>query len=355
MDSIRGGGGHRAVPGVVDAAELRALTTRLLILMTIGAAVFAQGATKKIVVVGLDEASTAELKKAAPPEVHLVSPPPDQFAAELGNADALISPQIRPDLLRAARHLQWLQILNSGVEDVLPMLRGSDITLTGLKAVLGPEVADHAMALLLALTRGLNLTIPARAWEAPDNVRQLTELRGRTAVIVGMGGVGAQIAMRAAAFGMPVIGVDPRNVAAPAGVRQVVKPDQLDAVLPMADVVFIAAPDTPATRGMIGMKQFDEMKRGAYFIAVSRGSVYSMDGLLKALGAKRLAGAGVDVTDPEPLPRNHPLWKFKNVVITPHIAGASDRSPARVVELLEENIRRFAAGQPLLNTVDPAH
>jgi phosphoglycerate dehydrogenase-like enzyme len=112
------------------------------------------------------------------------------------------------------------------------------------------------------------------------------------------------------------------------------------------------APDTPATRGMIGPAQFQKMKRGEWFIAVSRGQVYSMDGLVQALGSRHLAGAGIDVADPEPLPRNHPIWKFKNVVITPHVAGASDRSLVRVMELLRENIRRFAAGEPLLNTVD---
>jgi phosphoglycerate dehydrogenase-like enzyme len=131
-----------------------------------------------------------------------------------------------------------------------------------------------------------------------------------------------------------------------------VKPNQIDTVLPLADVVFVTVPETPATKGMIGAAQFQEMKRGAYFIAVSRGTVYSMDALVQALASRRLAGAGVDVTDPEPLPRNHPLWKFRNVVITPHIAGASDRSLTRVLELLRENISRFAAGQPLLNTVD---
>jgi phosphoglycerate dehydrogenase-like enzyme len=310
-------------------------------------------AKKKIVVVGLDDASFAELKKSAPASVRLVFPPPDQFAGEIVNADALISPQITRDQLRSAKNLRWLQILNSGVEDVAPLTRETNITLTNLKVVLGPEVADHAMALLLALTRGLNETIPARGkWEPPENVAQLTELNGKTAVIIGVGGVGTQIATRANAFGMSIIGVDLKDAAPAAFIRQMVKPGQIDSVLPLADVVFVTVPETPATKGMIGTAQFQQMKRGAYFIAVSRGTVYSMDGLVQALSSKRLAGAGVDVTDPEPLPRNHPLWKFKNVVITPHIAGASDRSLARVLELLRENINHFAAGEPLLNTVD---
>jgi phosphoglycerate dehydrogenase-like enzyme len=134
--------------------------------------------------------------------------------------------------------------------------------------------------------------------------------------------------------------------------KQVVKPAQLDSVLPMADVVFVAAPETAATKGIIGQAQFQKMKRGAWFIAVSRGTVYSMEGLVQALSNRHLAGAGIDVADPEPLPRNHPIWKFKNVVITPHVAGASDRSLVRVMELLRENIRRFAAGETLMNIVD---
>lgn len=335
------------------AAVTTSSPLRLIAFLLLIPALYGQGARKKIVVVGLDEASLSELKKSAPAGVRLVSPTPDQFAGELSNADGLISPQLTRDQLRGAKQLSWVQILNAGVEDVLPLVRSTNITLTNLKVVLGPEVADHAMALLLSLTRGLYETIPARGrWEQPENVAQLTELRGKTAVIVGVGGVGTQIAGRANGFGMTIIGVDPKDAAPASFIKQMVKPNQIDTVLPMADAIFVTVPETPATKGMIGAAQFQEMKRGAYFIAVSRGTVYSMDGLVQALSSKRLAGAGVDVTDPEPLPKNHPLWKFKNAVITPHIAGASDRSLPRVLELLRENINRFAAGQPLLNTID---
>jgi len=328
-------------------------TCRWILFLPLIAVAFGQAAKEKIVVVGLDEAAVAQLRKSAPPTVRLVTPLPGQVADELGNADAFISPQLNRDLLHAGKRLRWVQILNAGVEDVLPLLKETNIALTNLKVVLGPEVADHAMALLLALTRGLNETIPARGkWEQPENIAQLTELDGKTAVIVGVGGVGTQIAARAAAFGMTILGVDPKDAPPASVIQQMVKPNQIDTVLPRADVVFVTVPETPATKGMIGAAQFQEMKRGAYFIAVSRGSVYSMDALVQALASRRLAGAGVDVTDPEPLPKNHPLWKFKNVVITPHIAGASDRSLTRVLDLLRENINRFAAGSPLLNTVD---
>jgi len=131
-----------------------------------------------------------------------------------------------------------------------------------------------------------------------------------------------------------------------------VAPDRLDSVLPSADVVFIAAPLTQQTEGMMGARQFDLMKQNSYFIAISRGRLYDMDGLVKALDEKRLAGAGVDVTNPEPLPKGHALWNFPNAIITPHVAGLSDVEYTRDEELFIENLRRFAANEPLLNVVD---
>jgi phosphoglycerate dehydrogenase-like enzyme len=149
-----------------------------------------------------------------------------------------------------------------------------------------------------------------------------------------------------------VIGVDPEDKPFSPFVSKVVKPDQIDEVIPQADVVFISAPDTPMSHKMMGPKQFEEMKPHSYVIAVSRGGLYSMEGLVKALDSKRLDGAGVDVTDPEPLPKGHPLWRFDNVVITPHIAGRSDRDEERMTGTIKENVRRFLDGKPLLNVVD---
>jgi len=146
--------------------------------------------------------------------------------------------------------------------------------------------------------------------------------------------------------------VDPEDIPFMPVIKRVVKPDQLDDVLPGADVVFIPPPDTPASHKMMGAHEFDLMKKNAYFIAVSRGAIYDINGLVKALDSKKLAGAGVDVTDPEPLPKQHPLWRFDNVVITPHIAGRSDRDVARMAGTIKENLRRFVENKPLLNVVD---
>jgi len=149
-----------------------------------------------------------------------------------------------------------------------------------------------------------------------------------------------------------VVGVDPEDKPFSPFLKKVVKPDQLDEVLPEADVIFVSAPHTPKSNKMVGAREFELMKKDAYFIAVSRGGLYDMSGLVKALDSKRLAGAGVDVTDPEPLPKGHPLWKFPNVVITPHVAGRSDKDHARMVGTIKENIQRFVDGKPLVNVVD---
>jgi len=332
-------------------SAVRSLVLTLLVTFAFGQTT--QPAKKKILITGLPDSTVEELRKSAPPNVTIVSPPPAQVNAEIADADALIAAQLNRAELQASKQLKWVHIMNSGVEGIAPVFKNTDVTLTNLKVVLGPEVADHAMALLLSLTRGLYQTIPAKGkWEMPRNLNQLTDLRGKTALIVGVGGIGTNIAERAAGFGMTIIGVDPKDAAPASVIKQMVKPSQLDTVLPLADVVFITVPETDTTKGMIGATQFREMKRGAYFIAVSRGTIYSMDGLIEVLTNHHLAGAGLDVTDPEPLPANHPLWKIENVVITPHIAGASDVSLARVTEMLKENIRRFAIGEPLLNVVD---
>jgi phosphoglycerate dehydrogenase-like enzyme len=207
--------------------------------------------------------------------------------------------------------------------------------------------------MLLMLSRNLNVLYrndQQQIWN-PRSFHGI-ELRGKTAVVIGVGGIGTQISLRANAFGMNVIGVDPEDKPFMPFIQRVVKPDQLDEVLPEADVVFISVPDTPKSHKMMGARQFELMKKNSYFIAVSRGGIYDMNGLVKAMDEKRLAGAGVDVTDPEPLPKDHPLWKFPNAVITPHVAGRSDQDAGRMVGTIKENLKRFVEGKPMINVVD---
>lgn len=298
-------------------------------------------------------AEIEQLRQAAP-GLRLVLPAPDRLRVEIADAEAIVGP-VGAQLLAEAKKLKWLQVPSAGVEGYLRDAGFADgpAVLTNGKIVQGPEIADHALALLLALTRQIPRAVKAQASEAWEGRGvPLLELRGKTAVVIGVGGIGTQIAVRANAFGMKVIGVDPRDLPLLPFLEKTVPPDRLDDVLPQADVVFISAPHTGLSNKMMGPKQFDLMKRGAYFIAVSRGRIYDMNSLVQALDSKKLSGAGVDVTDPEPLPKGHPLWKFDNVVITPHLAGRSDGEHARYFELYRENLRRFDRGEPLLNVVD---
>jgi D-2-hydroxyacid dehydrogenase (NADP+) len=327
---------------------------QLLALCALTASSFAQ--SKKILLESNEPALLKQLQSASA-KVSIVPVNNDSVMREIADADAFIG-SIKPEHVRAGKKLQWVQIMSAGAERVLHLaggdeLRDSKIILTNNQIVQGPEIADHAMGMLLMLARGLH-TFYTHTQQEVWQPRPYPgiELNGRTAVIVGVGGIGTQIAFRAWAHGMTVIGVDPEDIPYMPVISKTVKPDRLDEVLPQADVVFVAAPHTTLSHKMLGPRQFELMKKGSYFIAVSRGGLYDLNSLVKALDSKQLAGAGVDVTDPEPLPKGHPLWKCSNVVVTPHIAGRSDKDRDRMVGTIQENIRRFVDGRPLINVVD---
>jgi phosphoglycerate dehydrogenase-like enzyme len=328
-----------------------------LILTALVSTLLIHAQQKKIVVPNGNAALMEELRSATP-DARIVAVERAKMMDEIGDADGYIG-EITSAEVRAAKNLKWVGVMSAGVERVLfpadgtSDLRDSNIVLTNNKIVQGPEIADHALAMLLMLSRNLYLLYKndqQQIWNA--HPYHGIELNGKTAVVIGVGGIGTQIALRANAFGMSVIGVDREDKPFLPFVKKFVKPDQLNAVLPEADVVFTSVPDTPQSHKMMGASQFALMKKNSYFIAVSRGGIYDMGGLVKALDERRLAGAGVDVTDPEPLPKDHPLWKFENAIITPHIAGRSDQDAGRMVGTIQENIRRFVAGKPLINVVD---
>lgn len=330
---------------------------RTIALLAVSAAALS---AQQVKILGL-QMSPADVQayQAVTDKARIVSVTKENVMKELADADAFIG-EITPEMVRAGKKLRWVQLRSAGVERVLHLsggndLRDSNIVLTNNQVVQGPEIADHAMAMLLALTRNIPQFIEMRKsgkWVA--NRANLLELNGRTAVVIGVGGIGFNIALRAWAHGMRVIGVDPDDKPMSPFVVKYVKPDQLDEVLPEADVVFISTPHTPLSHKMMGPKQFDLMKRDSFFIAVSRGGIYDLPSLVKALDSRKLAGAGVDVTDPEPLPENNALWKFDNAIVTPHIAGRSDKDNARMNDTVKANIKRFVEGKPLINVVDKA-
>ncbi len=299
----------------------------------------------------------ADLEKSHPSLRLLSTEGPAGLVARAAECDAVVDLGGADvgDVVRAGRRLRWVQVGSAGVERYVsaPELRDSAIVLTNAQIIQGPEIADHAFGLLLGLTRDIKYFGERMGKGGERRSRlPLIELGGRTALVIGLGGIGTQVAQRAAAFGMRVLAVDPVDVPMHRDVAYVGKPDELDALLPEADVVFSCVPRTPRSEKMLGARQFQLMKQGAYLVNVSRGAIVDTEALVAALRSGRVAGAGLDVTDPEPLPDGHPLWTMPNVVITPHVAGQSDRVGERRLKLYRDNVERFVDGRPLRNVVD---
>ncbi|MBL8863240.1 MAG: D-2-hydroxyacid dehydrogenase [Planctomycetes bacterium] len=301
----------------------------------------------------------AELARSAP-RVRIVAGLSRQEAlaraAEAHGADAAYA---SPEFLRAAVNLAWLQAPSAGVERWVGLeeLRSSErIVFTNQRGVHGPAIADHAFAMLLTLTRDLPVHLAGRArgtWlrEGSGELEPVA-LDGKTLLVVGLGGIGTEIARRGHGFGLRVLATRRGDEPGPEFVERVAKPSELLALLPEADVVALAVPLTPETEGLIDARALAAMKPGAYLVNVARGRVVDQEALVEALRSGKLAGACLDVTEPEPLPPQHPLWSFPNVVITPHVAARAEITGERRRALFRENLRRFDAGEPLLNVVD---
>lgn len=297
----------------------------------------------------------SDLREAAPDAELIICRGEGEAAERAGEADASYG-FISARIIRAGKSLRWVQQPSAGVEHLMqiPELVEGDIILTNMQRVYAPEIADQALGYLLAFGRDLGHFVRSqsdRRWGSrrPDVV--LDELAGKTMLIIGLGGIGTEIARRAYGFGMRIIATDPKVLERPLFVEELHRPDKFLGLLPRADVVASAVPLTKESRKMIGAEAFGLMKPGVVLINVSRGGVVDTDALVSALDSKKVAAAGLDVTDPEPLPDGHPLWS-RNVIITPHTAGQSPGGQRRCHEVFRENLRRFAAGEMLLNVVD---
>lgn len=314
---------------------------------------------KRIVVpAGLMPAKINELKRVAPKVEFVPVKDAAEAAKEAASADAVVG-FCSADIVKNGKDLRWIQVGHAGVEkDLVPEVVKSKAVFTNTQRLYGPNVADQALALLLVLSRGIKQPANGSSaklpvWEQLKDGVKPQELHGKTALIVGLGGIGTQIARRTNAFGMRVMAVDPKEgLERPDFVFSLDKPAKLLELLPKADVVILACPLTAETKGMFGEKQFAAMKPTAHFVNIARGGIVQTDALVKALEKKQIAGAGLDVTDPEPLPDSHPLWKMANVVISPHLGGQADGARDRQWRLWRENVRRFAVGEPLLCVVD---
>ena len=308
---------------------------------------------KILVTVPLIDVQVDRVRDAAGDAAVVLAADPGEQRQEIQGADVLFG-HMTPELLEFAPHLRWVHQTGAGVDGALfPAFVESDIIFTSEKGYVGTHLADHAIALLLSLARGIARSIREQTWDNRMPIRAASwELSDKTMGIVGLGGTGRAVAQRALGFEMRVLAVDPETVALPPGVEVCWPMDQFHRLLGEADTVVICAPLTAETHGMFDRAAFRAMRRHAILVNVTRGKIVDEAALMEALNEQLIAGAALDVTPQEPLPADHPLWNMNNVVITPHTAGGSPLRQDRVVDLFCRNLRRFRAGERLESVID---
>ena len=260
---------------------------------------------------------------------------------------------LTPELLARARRLRWVQAPLAGLENyIFPALAQSDVILTNMAGIYSDMISDHALTYVLMFARGFHLYRhyqAAHAWLEPAPVRHLSDC---VLGVLGLGGIGAEVARKGKALGLRVLGVEARSIEPPPGVDEMVGPQELDSVLPRTDFLVVCVPHTPRTVGLIGRRELDLMPASAFLINVGRGVVVKLADLTQALRDGTVAGAGLDVFETEPLPPAHPLWSMRNVILTPHAAAAGPHVAQRRRQVLIDNINRWQQGRPLHNEVD---
>ncbi len=263
---------------------------------------------------------------------------------------------LTPALLARAENLRWLQTPVAGLEHYMfPELAASDIVVSNMAKIYGDMIADHAFCFILMFARGIHFYMRRQikgVWRKGTPVHHLGDC---TLGVIGLGGIGAELARRGKAHDMRVIAVDARPDATPGRhleLDALWPQERLHDLLAESDFAVSCVPQTPETVGMIGAEELARMKPTAYLINISRGVVVKLDALVDALESRRIAGAALDVYEQEPLPAGHPLWRMENVILTPHVAADNPHVPQRRIDTLCGNLRRYLNGEPLRNIVD---
>jgi len=318
---------------------------------------------KRIVITLLDQQ-----KKSKPDAI-------DWLREVAGGAEIIVanSRKVSPDLLKGAevllgycnhhnlehgKQLRFILNYSAGVDRCIssPLAKQREIMVTNMQRVYGPGIAEHVIAMMYMLTRKLYVYHERQQlhqWDRKAVQRaSMWEVQDRTMLVVGLGGIGTEVAKRAHALGMKVIAIRNSSRSGPDFVDKVGLPTDLHQFAGKADIVVNTTPLTPKTKGMFNQQFFRTMRKGTYFINVGRGKSVVTSDLITALNNGHLGGAALDVQDPEPLPENHPLWTAKNVVITPHISASSSRRMSRYWLLVRENLRRYVNGERMLNVVN---
>jgi phosphoglycerate dehydrogenase-like enzyme len=320
----------------------------------------------------LDEPFLTTLRATFPAVDFPICATPEELAAAIGGADAIIGGgPLAADLLATAPRLRWVQLPVAGVDgmDTGPLV-AHGLTVTTFSGVTAPNIAEHIVMLMFAFARNLRLLLRqqdrhiwrdgATAGDPRQRAASRTlfppvfELEGQTLGVVGLGAIGDALARKAHGVGMRVIATRRRPGTSPPHIARLFAPDALPALLAEADHVALCLPLTPETRGLIGAAELARMRPTAYLYNTGRGALVDQDALIDALRAGTIAGAELDVTTPEPLPADSPLWDLPNVLMTAHTSGATPRHWERGLALISENVRRFLADEPLQNRFDPA-
>ena len=291
-------------------------------------------------------------------EIDIVDATKEDFdVSQLANSDVYVG-WCSPDAIPTIKNLRYIHFYSAGIDHCVSMLKSLDslpITTNSAKAA-SETIAEHAIALMLSLTRNLHSHHAAQlksSWRGEnDDTFPATSVQGKTMLVLGLGGIGSQIARRAHAMGMRVHATRNSSRTGPDYVDYVGLSSEMTELAAQADVVVNALPLTSTTRGIVNAAFFDSMKNGSYYVSVGRGATTDTEALMAAMDSKKLHGAGLDVTDPEPLPDDHRLWAIPNVVITPHVSGTSERSERNTWIIARENVRRYIQGERLLNLVD---
>ena len=291
------------------------------------------------------------------PEVRLLTPEnPNEAASAIAEADAAFGTPT-PGLMKAAKKLRWLQAPMAAPPAgfYFPELVAHPVVVTNMREIYNDHIGAHIMAFVLAFARDFHTYLPLQAkreWKQRPLDTGVVDLPNSTLLIVGLGGIGAEAARLASAFGMTVIATDARRTDIPPGVAELHPPGALDSLLPRADFVVLTIPHTPATEGLMDRARFRRMKPGAFFINIGRGMTTRLDDLVGALKAGEIGGAALDVFEQEPLPADHAFWDAEGIIVLPHVGGPHPQRDRIVAKLFVDNLTRFLDGQPLKEVVD---
>ncbi len=284
----------------------------------------------------------------------------DVLSEEVKDADVMAAMLMRKfdsDLIKKGKNLKWIQSWSAGVdrflkEDLFDYLKENDITLTSVRGIHRESMAEQVIGYLISFSRrffDLYELQQKREW---DRIK-VDYLKNKTLAIFGLGAVGQEVARKASAFNMNIIGIKRNTDVEIPHVNQIYSPEQKEEVLNKADYVVVTLPLTDQTRGYFGQKEFQAMKKSAHFINVARGEIVKQAELIKALQDETIAGAALDVFEEEPLPEDSPLYELDDVIITPHTAGLFPHYNKEAVQVFKNNLRLFLEGEEMVNVIDP--